>query len=210
MSEHLEFQIGKYLVRHASPSDIDEICSVNSRAFDGGENGVAPVTPRQVESWLRHYPIGLLVACRQDGSIVSVGMAMCTHKHAAKDEWHSDTDHGMCTNADPNGDLLYGVSLTSLSPGAGSAVLIGGRRSMKILAPHIKHFVLHARLAGLDAWMREDSLRREADYPWLEDRTLQFYEANGFEPMGMVPNFLEGDLESRGWAGKVCWSVNTL
>src|SRR3990172_5246615 len=116
---------GEILVRQARPEDVDAIVSLEKTVY--GPLGTACYGEEYVRAWLEVHPPGLTVAV-QDGAVVGYQYAQRVDFEFDRmhlfQKYDEATDHGCSRSSHrPDGNALHSVTLCSIIPGAGKALL---------------------------------------------------------------------------------------
>lgn len=197
-------------VRQMTAGDFDGIIAMTKAVYLG-----APAwKPRQLESHMRVFPGGQLVAERQDtGALVAMSASLIVlwDDYELTTSWRDFTDAGMFTNHDPShGRTLYGAEIM-VDPalrghGIGSAIysaraaLVRQLGLLRIRAgARLRDYAPHA------ATMSAEEYVRAVVSGELVDRTLSFQLRRGFQVIGVVNNYLRHDPESLGNAAVIEW-----
>jgi len=196
-------------VRNTRPGDIDGIIETCLETYPGS----VPWSRAQLESHLRLFPEGQLVAV-DDGNRV-VGMAasliILWNDYDIEDNWRDFTDHGMFTNHDPdNGRTLYGAEVmvrpSMQGHGIGKMLYQGRREIVRKLG--LLRIRAGARLRGYCTYATEMSAEQyvtEVVHRKIFDPTLSFQLRQGFHVLAIVHSYLRNDPESLGWAAVIEW-----
>jgi hypothetical protein len=141
-------------------------------------------------------------------------MAIRLHRGDITHNWHTDTDDGMCTNIAPHGDIVYGVSLASVSIGAGAAIF----HNCHLLASWengVDEIWFHSRLPDFRQWRQNvatgSPMRLEKALPVYiqthQDRTQAFYESVGMTASAGILGYYPKDEESLGCAALMRFAI---
>ncbi|MEO8336426.1 MAG: hypothetical protein ABI664_15710 [bacterium] len=197
-------------VRQMRADDFDGIIAMTKTVYPG-----APAwKPEQLESHLRVFPEGQLVAERSDtGALVAMSASLIVlwDDYELNTSWRDFTDAGMFTNHDPSrGRTLYGAEImvdTSLrGHGIGSAIYSARAELVRRLG--LLRIRAGARLrdyAPYAATMSASEYVRAAVKGEITDRTLSFQLRRGFQVIGVVNDYLHNDPESLGNAAVIEW-----
>lgn len=198
------------LVRPMRPEDIPAVGTLSTAVYPASP----PWSSRQLESQLRVFPEGQLVAVLPDSGEV-VGMAasliVLWDDYALESDWRDFTASGTFTNHDAaRGRTLYGAEVmvhpAYQGRGIGKA-LYAGRRELarrfgllRIRAgARLRDYHVHAARLSPQEYVRA-VVRKE-----LSDRTLSFQLAEGFQVIGVVSGYLRHDPDSLGYAAVIEW-----
>lgn len=196
-------ELGPFLVRQATGQDLEDVLRIDKAAF-GGLN-----LKREIfESWLKVYSAGFFVALRHN-RIVACCKSIRLWRDNVCHRWKVDTADGTCVTHNEDGNTMYGVSLGSLSSGAGDALCLASR----LLAERsgVEEIWLHSRLPGFSAWAKQAGDQAALpcqlqEYVGLHiDPTQLFYEKNGLTVRAGVQGYLPEDVESLGCAAWTIW-----
>ncbi len=203
--------VPKLEIRHTTTADIEGIRSLMRRAYPSfGPEGV--YSDAQLRGQLNQFPQGQLVAIYEGKVIgfcatflVSETLALSPH------DWATITGRGYASRHDPNGDWLYGMDVC-VDPE------FRGQRIGQRLYNERKRLCQHLRLKGVVFAGRMPNLARRWASAGSAERYLQlviegkqrdpvigFQIRNGFEAIGVMPDYLPADKESRGYATHMIW-----
>lgn len=198
-------------LRNAVPADIPGIVALSARVYAAlGPDGT--YSTAQLRGHQHQFAEGQFVAV-YDGEIVGycatfrIGEAAALRPH----NWAGITGRGFAARHDPNGDWLYGLEVC-VDP-ARRGLRLGQRlyNARKALCRHLrlKGIVFGGRMPGLHRrWASLQSAEQylaEVRNGRLRDPVVNFHLRNGFEPIGVLPRFLDSDHESRGYASHMIW-----
>lgn len=210
MSETRESR-AKLIVRNATPDDIPGIQDLSRRVYAAfGEAGTYATA--QLRGHQTQFHEGQFVAV-YDGRIVgycatfriSGKVALAPH------DWMTITGRGYASRHEPEGDWLYGMDVIVDPAYRGHRI---GQRLYNVR----KQLVRNLRLKGIVFGGRMPYLARRiktAGSPEnylamvragkLRDPVLGFQLRNGFEPIGLLHDYLPGDRESLDYAAHMIW-----
>jgi len=195
-------------VRNAELKDIPEINALVQRVYPT----MPPYTAGMLRGQITRFPDGQFVV-EYEGKIVgyaatfriSEGIAMAPHT------WSQITGGGYASRHDPNGRWLYGMEVC-VDPGY-RRLRIGQRlyeaRRAYVEANELKGIVFGGRIPGY--------ARRRKQYPdaqeylqavvdgTMRDPVANFHIRSGFEPIGVLKNYLASDKQSAGYASHMVW-----
>ncbi|MBD58972.1 MAG: carbon-nitrogen hydrolase [Citromicrobium sp.] len=199
-------------VRQAKLKDVREIADLVSRAYVD----LPPYTLGEIRGQLNNYRDGCFVA-RLDGVIVGYCASMRLKANVALSDhsWDEVTGNGFGSRHDPTGDWLYGYEMCVDPKVRGTRI---GRRlyeERRALAERLdlSGIVFGGRMPGLANAMRRKRNNAESPQDYLEkvidnkihDPVLRFQLANGFEPQGILENYLPEDKRSKAFAVRMVW-----
>lgn len=198
----------RLLVRNANFQDIPEIERLAKKVY----RDIPAYSPDQLRGHMTSFPPGQFVAVL-DGHIVGysatfrIGEKMAFRAHT----WREVTGNGFAARHDPDGDYLYGMEVC-VDPDA-RGLRIGQRlyneRRKLCGVMGLKGIVFGGRMPGLSRRIaRVGSAEAYIDLVKagkLRDRVLSFQLRNGFEVIGLLPDYLATDYESLGFAAHMLW-----
>ena len=195
-------------IRQAKPADARSIAALAKRVYGEFE----PYTLGEIRGQLNNFPDGCFVAVLDDKLIgYCASMRIAADKALKPHTWDEITGNGYGSRHDPNGDFLYGYEMCVDPKVRGTRI---GRRlyeERRKLAERLelKGIVFGGRMPNLRRFWRrvespEDYLEQVVGGK-LHDPVLRFQLANGFEPIGVLRNYLPEDVRSRGHAVQMVW-----
>ncbi len=199
-------------VRQAKLKDVREIADLVSRAYID----LPPYTLGEIRGQLNNYRDGCFVA-KLDGQIVGYCASMRLSENVAfsNHTWDEVTGNGFGSRHDPTGDWLYGYEMCVDPKVRGTRL---GRRlyeERRALAERLdlSGIVFGGRMPGLANAMRRKRNNAEGPQDYLDkvidnkihDPVLRFQLANGFEPQGILENYLPEDKKSKAFAVRMVW-----
>lgn len=197
-------------VRQTRPEDFEGIIELNREVYPDSPTW----TPNQLESHLRIFPEGQLVAL-EPGTKRVVGMAasliVLWDEYELHDSWRDFTDGGMFTNHDPErGRTLYGaeIMVRPSVQGTGVGKLIYAARRELTVRLGLLRIRAGARLRGYSAHAGRMTALEYVNAVVageIGDPTLSFQLREGFSVIGVVSNYLRYDPESLGYAAVIEW-----
>ena len=199
-------------VRQAKLKDVPEIAELVRRAYAD----LPPYTLGEIRGQLNNYREGCFVA-KLDGVIVGYCASMRLKANVAMSDhsWDEVTGNGFGSRHDPTGDWLYGYEMCVDPKVRGTR--IGSRlyEERRALAERLDlaGIVFGGRMPNLANAMRRKRNRAEGPEDYLEkvvdnkihDPVLRFQLANGFEPQGILQNYLPEDKRSKAFAVRMVW-----
>ncbi|MGQ0589092.1 MAG: nitrilase-related carbon-nitrogen hydrolase [Sphingosinicella sp.] len=198
----------KLEVRQAGPGDVDGIVDLVDRAYDR----ISGYSRGMIRGQVNNFPEGQWVAL-YDGRIsgYSASMRLDERLALAPHDWEEITNDGFASRHDPTGDWLYGFEMC-VDPEL-RGVRIGQRLydARKALAERLelKGIVIGGRLPNYAKHARKvDSAEdyiAEVMRGRIKDPTLGFQLRNGFEPIGVLEDYLPEDKRSKGYAAHLVW-----
>jgi len=195
-------------IREADLSDVDNIVALVTRAYPQ----MKPYRAGMVTGQINAFPFGVWVAAI-DGALVGYCATIRLPGELAlkPHTWAEATGGGYGSTHDPDGEFLYGYEIC-VDPQV-RRYRIGQRfyRARRRLAERLglKGIVIAGRMPNYakkakdlktpEAYVEAVRMRK------VRDQVLGFQIRNGFEPLGILPNYLPTDLESLGNAAHMIW-----
>ena len=195
-------------IRQAKSADVAGIAALVRRAYDD----LPAYTYGEIRGQLNNFPQGCFVAV-MDGTIVGYCASMQIGETIAfaPHSWDEITGNGFGSRHDPTGDWLYGYEMC-VDPGV-RGVRIGRRlyEERRALAEDrdLTGIVFGGRMPNYTKNRRKVSGPQEymdqVVAGRIHDPVLRFQLANGFEPIGVLENYLPEDKKSKGNAVHMVW-----
>ncbi len=195
-------------VRQASQKDVAGIVALVDRAYDR----MSGYSRGMIRGQINNYPEGQFVAL-YEGKIAGYCATMRLDERLAlaPHSWNEITNDGFGSRHDPTGDWLYGFEMC-VDPDL-RGVRIGQRLydARKALAERLelKGIVLGGRMPSFSRHRRkvadaEDYLA-QVRAGKIRDPIIGFQLRNGFEPVGLLKDYLPEDRASQGFAVHMVW-----
>lgn len=198
----------KLIVRNTEVADIPHIQALYRKMYPDLPN----YSPAQIKAHLQQFPQGQFVVLFE-GKIVGfcATCLMAEELVLSAHNWDSITGGGYASRHDPDGDWMYGVEIIVDSDMQGNRIgqrLYEERRDLCI-ALGLKGIVFGGRLPNLaKRWKQVESAEAYIELvkeKKLRDPVLGFQLRNGFEPIGVLPNYFPQDHASKGYASHMVW-----
>ncbi len=198
----------KLEVRQATQKDVAGIVALVDRAY----RRISGYSRGMIRGQINNFPEGQFVAI-YDGRVSGycASMRLDERLALAPHSWEEITGDGFASRHDPTGDWLYGFEMC-VDPDL-RGVRIGQRLydARKALAERLelKGIVIGGRLPFFARNRRrvegpEDYLAKAVEGR-IKDPVIAFQLRNGFEPIGLLPNYLPEDKQSEGYAAHLVW-----
>ena len=199
-------------VRQAKLCDVRAIADLVRRVYDD----MPAYTHGEIRGQLNNYPEGCFVA-KLDGKLVGYCATMRLSKRIAlaNHSWDEVTGNGFGSRHNPKGEWLYGYEMCVDPKTRGTRI---GRRlyeERRALAERLDltGIVFGGRMPGFAKATRRKNNRAETPEEYLDlvlegkvhDPVLRFQLANGFEPDGVLHNYLPEDKQSKSNAVRMVW-----
>ena len=195
-------------VRQARATDVSGIAALVRRVYDD----MPAYTYGEIRGQMNNFAEGCFVA-KLDGKVVGYCASMRVSQALAfsPHDWDEITGNGFGSRHDPTGDWLYGYEMCVDPKVRGTRI---GRRlyeERRALAEQLEltGIVFAGRMPNLSRFWRrvegpEDYLEKVIEAK-LHDPVLRFQMANGFEPDGVMKNYLPEDKKSKAYAVRMVW-----
>ena len=198
----------KLIVRPATSRDSKAIARLSAKVYGKDQ----AMSAANIRGQINNFPEGQFVA-EYEGAIVGHCATLIVSQDVAfaPHSWSEITGDGFATRHDPHGDILYGMEVC-VDPEF-RRLRIGQRfyRKREELCQYfeLKGIAFGGRLPGY--------ARRRREYPdpeaYLEavierkvrDPVIAFQVSQGFQPRGILPDYLPEDAESGGNAVLMFW-----
>lgn len=206
------FPYGKEIlaIRNATHEDIPAIKVLTDRVY--GVAGIPGYSESQIRGQIHHFPEGQFIVAHGEKIIAYCATFLIDGDLAlAPHTWAEITGGGYGSRHDPEGEYLYGMEVCVDSDYRGFRI---GQR----LYNERKKLCQEWRLKGIVFGGRLPTLRRriksiasieqyveQVKAKKANDPVLSFQLRNGFEVLGILPNYLPSDFESMGNAVHLLW-----
>ena len=195
-------------IRDATLADVDDIVALVKRAYPG----MLSYTPGMIRGQINSFPDGVWVALLDERIVgYCATLRLAAEQALKKHTWPEITGGGYGSTHDPEGEYLYGYEVC-VDPDyrryrIGQRFYRARRRLAEQLA--LRGIVIAGRMPNY--------ARRAKEYPtpeaYLEatqtrkvrDPVIGFQIRNGFEPLGVLHDYLPHDTESLGNAAHMVW-----
>ncbi len=198
----------KLAVRTATSRDISAIIELMRRAYPN-----MPVyTPGNLQGQLSAYPEGQFLA-EARGQIVGYAATFRIDEATAlaPHTWAEITGAGHASRHDAAGEWLYAMEVCVDPEWRGRRVGQRLYEARKRLAESLdlKGIVFGGRLPGLSRRLKQfgspQAYLEAVRARQIRDQVATFQINNGFEPIGLLENYLPSDKESLGYATHMVW-----
>ncbi len=196
-------------VRTATHADVSGIAALVRRVYDE----LPPYTYAEIRAQMNNYPAGCFVAVLDDKVVGYCASMRLSGAIALKPhDWEEISGNGLGSRHNPTGDWLYGYEMCVDPKVRGTRL---GRRlyeARRALAEELglTGIVFGGRMPGLSrVWKRvgqdPEEYLAQVEAGKLHDPVIRFQLANGFEPIGVLANYLPEDKRSKGFAAHMVW-----
>lgn len=195
-------------VRLASISDISSILKLTKKVY----HAMPPYQRNMIRGQINNFPEGHFVA-EHEGEIVGycASIRLSEKLVMSKHTWIEATGGGYGSTHNSSGEYLYGYEIVVDPEHRG--LKIGARfyNERKKLCRYLrlKGIVFGGRLPRLKKKIKlvkspQDYVNQVAERK-IKDPVLYFQLRNGFEPIGILENYLPSDKDSLGYACHLIW-----
>jgi len=198
----------KLIVRNALVADVPAIQALCRKVYREME----PYSRDQLQGHIHNFAQGQFVA-EYAGAIVGYCATFRVEEKIAfsRHTWWEITGAGYAARHDARGDWLYGMEVFVDPDYRG--LRIGQRlyNTRKALASDLglKGIVFGGRIPGLQRNMKKfgsaEAYVEAVTDNRVRDTVLNFQLRNGFELLGVLPNYLPSDAQSKGYAAHLAW-----
>ncbi|MCP5467775.1 MAG: GNAT family N-acetyltransferase [Deltaproteobacteria bacterium] len=197
-------------IRQAKIRDIHKIQKLIQQVYPK----LATYPLSLIRGQINSFPEGHFVA-QYDGEIIGycASIRLSEKTVMASHTWKEITGGGYGTTHDQNGDYLYGYEI-AVSPDY-RGMKIGQRfydeRKKLCKFLRLKGIVFGGRLPKLKKSIKLKKVKSPEEYieavqaRKIQDPVLYFQLRNGFEPIGILKNYLPSDESSLGYACHLIW-----
>lgn len=194
-------------VRQLTAADVDRVVELSKLCFPGME----PWEREHIESQLAQFPEGQL-GVEFEGELVATASSLIVEYETYSDwhDWEEIADGGYIRNHDPDGDTLYGIELM-VHPGYRGLRLsrrLYDERKRLCRELDLERIVIAGRIPGYHRHadrLSASEYVEEVVAKSLVDPVLTAQLSNGFDVRGLIPEYLDEDAESRGYATYLEW-----
>ncbi len=194
-------------VRHMQPEDLARVKEIQDSVYPG----IGGWRLEQMESQLRVFPLGQLVACI-DKRVVGAASSLIVKwdTYGTHHSYREVTAAGTFTTHDPSARTLYGAEVfadpRSRRLGIGRALYKARRRLCR--AFNLRRIMSCGRMPNYHKVadkMTPEEYSARVIWGDLEDPVLMFQMSEGFHWCGVVRDYLPSDKESCGHANIIVW-----
>jgi len=199
----------KLLIRNATLDDVAPIVALSRRVYAVELS----YSPQQVRGQINNFPDGVFVAVYDDKIVGYCVTCIVTERMGMRQHtWHEISGGGFSARHNPEGDYLYGLDV-SVDPDY-RRLRIGQRfyRARRELCRRLelKGIVFGGRMPGYHRRRKEygdpgaylEAVRAQV----VKDQVIGFQIKQGFEPIGILKNYLPDDKPSGGHAVHMLWT----
>jgi len=210
MSDTLSNPASKLIIRNAQLSDVPAIAQLSSRVYAG--TGMHGYTEGPLTGQINNFPQGQFVILVDDKIVgycatfrISEAIGLQAHT------WTEITGNGYASRHDPQGDWLYGMEVC-VDPdyrGYRLGQRLYNERKKLCQSLNLKGIVFAGRMPTLAKRIKKyQSIEAYIDAVKAKkarDPVLSFQLQNGFEVIGVIPDYLSVDHQSMGYGIHLVW-----
>lgn len=198
----------KLFIRQAVPDDIPAIIALTAKVYVE----MGPYSKDELRGQLNHYPPGHMVAVYEDQIVgYSASLRVSEERALSKHTWREITGGGFGTTDNPDGDWLYAYEVCVDPDYRGLRIgqrLYAARRKLCI-DEMLKGIAFGGRIPGYGRRRRRfesvEAYCEAVRERQIRDPVMSFQMQQGFECIGVLPNYLPSDTESCGFATHMIW-----
>lgn len=195
------------IVRPLRAEDYEQIVELQLLCFPG----MKPWTREQFTSQLERFPEGQ-ICVEYGGRVVASSSSLIIDfdLYSETDNWFTISDSGYIRNHTAEGDTLYGIEMM-VHPeyrGLRLARRLYDARKHLCAARNLMRIVIGGRIPGYAACRDEMTAREYVErvmHKRLYDPVLTTQLANGFSLKKLVPDYMQSDEDSAGYATLLEW-----
>lgn len=196
------------VIRCAKVSDIPKIQKLSSKVYTEAQK----YSEAELRGQIRHFPEGQFVAVKGNQIVGYCASLIIIEKQAMqKHSWREITGNGFCTTHTRDGDFLYGVDIFVDPDHRGVRI---GERFYKQRMELCKQLKLKGIVfAGRMPYLRKkyqtvgsaEGYLKAVLAKKIRDPVIHFQIRNGFEILGILPDYDPFDQDSMGYAVQMVW-----
>ncbi|WP_455366091.1 GNAT family N-acetyltransferase [Kaarinaea lacus] len=210
MSGKLSNPSSKLFIRNAKLGDVPAITDLTTRAYAG--TGMHGYSAGSVRGQINNFPDGQFVILVDDKVVgycatFRINEKICLKPHT----WAEITGNGYASRHDPDGDWLYGMEVC-VDPdyrGYRLGQRLYNERKKLCQSLGLKGIVFAGRLPTLAKRIKKyasvENYIEAIESKKARDPVLSFQLHNGFEVIGVIPDYLTADHQSMGYGIHLVW-----
>lgn len=210
MSGRLSSPSSKLVIRNARLSDVPAITSLSSRVYAG--TGMHGYSEGAVTGQINNFPEGQFVVLVDEKVVGYCATFRISETIGLKSHtWAEITGNGYASRHDPNGELLYGMEVC-VDPdfrGYRLGQRLYNERKKLCQSLGLKGIVFAGRLPTLSKRIKKygsvEDYVEAIKSKKARDPVLSFQLHNGFEIIGIIPEYLSVDHQSMGYGIHLIW-----
>ncbi len=203
-------QKSKITVRNATPQDALKICDLSTRVYKN--TGMHGYSEGAITGQINHFPAGQFVITIDEKIVGYCATFRISEDIALKHHnWTEITGNGYASRHQPDGDWLYGMEVV-VDPdyrGYRLGQRLYKERKQLCETLGLKGIVFGGRLPSLSTRLKRfgtvENYVQSVIQKKQRDPVLSFQLHNGFEVIGILPDYLDVDHQSLGYAVHLMW-----
>jgi predicted amidohydrolase/ribosomal protein S18 acetylase RimI-like enzyme len=210
MSGKLSSPSSKLVIRNAKLSDVPAITDLTTRVYAG--TGMHGYSEGATTGQINNFPAGQFVILADDKVVGYCATFRISEEVGLKPHsWAEITGNGYASRHDPEGDWLYGMEVC-VDPdfrGYRLGQRLYNERKKLCQSLGLKGIVFAGRLPTLAKRFKKygsvEDYIEAIKLKKARDPVLSFQLHNGFEVIGIIPNYLSVDHQSMGYGVHLIW-----
>ncbi|MDX1823193.1 MAG: bifunctional GNAT family N-acetyltransferase/carbon-nitrogen hydrolase family protein [Thiohalomonadales bacterium] len=210
MTAKLSHPASKLLIRNARLSDVPAITALSTRVYTG--TGMYGYSEGAVTGQINNFPDGQFVILVDEKVVGYCATFRISEEIGLKPHsWTEITGNGYASRHDPNGDWLYGMEVC-VDPdyrGYRLGQRLYNERKKLCQSLGLKGIVFAGRLPTLSKRIKKygsvEQYIEAIKAKQARDPVLSFQLHNGFEVIGIIPEYLNADHDSLGYGIHLIW-----
>jgi predicted amidohydrolase/ribosomal protein S18 acetylase RimI-like enzyme len=200
----------RLIVRNAELSDVPAIADLSARVYSG--SGMQGYSHASIRGQINNFPQGQFVVTVGDSVVgycatFQIAGKVCLKPHT----WTEITGNGYASRHNPDGDWLYGMEVCVDPDYRGYRIgqrLYNARKKL-CQSLNLKGIVFAGRLPSLAKRVKKfasvEDYVEQVVQKQARDPVLSFQLRNGFDVIGVIPHYLDGDQQSLGYGIHLVW-----
>lgn len=195
-------------LRVLKPEDYEAIVALQRECFPDMKTW----TREQFDSLIKVFPEGqLCITLNREIIASSSSLIVDLDEYHETHTWRDISGQGYATNHDPHGDTLYGIEImvTPKFRGYKLSRRLYNERKKFARKLNLRRIVLGGRIPAYHKYADKMSARKYVEKVLervIYDPVLTAQIANGFVLKRLIPEYLPGDKESKGFATLLEWT----
>jgi predicted amidohydrolase/GNAT superfamily N-acetyltransferase len=195
-------------LRVLKPEDYEAIVALQRQCFPDMKTW----TREQFDSLIKVFPEGqLCITLNREIIASSSSLIVDLDEYHETHTWRDISGQGYATNHDPHGDTLYGIEIMVAPKFRGYKLSrrLYNERKKFARKLNLRRIVLGGRIPAYHKYADKMSARKYVEKVLervIYDPVLTAQIANGFVLKRLIPEYLPGDKESKGFATLLEWT----
>jgi predicted amidohydrolase/ribosomal protein S18 acetylase RimI-like enzyme len=195
-------------LRKLTSADYEALVVLQQECFPGMKTW----TREQFDSLIKVFPEGqLCIVLNREIIASSSSLIVDLDEYHETHTWRDISGQGYATNHDPHGDTLYGIEIMVAPKFRGYRLSrrLYNERKKFARKLNLRRIVLGGRIPAYHKYADKMSARKYVEKVLekvIYDPVLTAQIANGFVLKRLIPEYLPGDVESKGYATLLEWT----